>query len=222
MAKISHKFKFIYSLAPRTASTATAEYLEKYLCAEEVIEDNIFNSAGTIVVDKKHLTFSDIKNYKIIAEKFLDKYLKFVTVRNPFDSLYSLWYKMKNTYVPLLNDNESWIYRKPGYLENMKFVKDHTFSEWIIRTYSQKLDEPTHLYNSHLKLTNRVIRFERLKDDLQKVLEDLYVDIKVDIPVLNKTDGRESDYKISYSKEAQEIVRKVFYPDLKRFGYTFE
>ena len=72
MAVISRKYKFIYSLAPRTASTATADYRIKKFEAEWIPEKDSINEKGFIAVDRKHSTFSlELIDYKILPEKRL-------------------------------------------------------------------------------------------------------------------------------------------------------
>lgn len=222
MAVISHKYKFIYALAPRTASTATANYLIKKFNAEWIPSENLLDN-NIIKVDKKHCTFTDLIDFNIVEKHIIRKYLTFVTVRNPFESLYSAWYKKKFTYVKLLDDKNSFIYKKPGFLKDMLYIKDHEFSDWIVSNYKHLAEDNTkrHINGAYLNYAERILKFERLNEDLRQVIEDNNIPYPGDIPIINKTEGKPSNYREFYTSEAREIIEKTYFLDLKEFSYCF-
>lgn len=223
MSIISYKHKFIYALSPRTASTATAAHLVKNMGAEWIPKKHITDDDGFIIVDKKHSTFEDLVIHNILPEETVDSFLTFVTVRNPFDSLYSVWYKKRETYVKLIDDPDSWVHKKPGYVEDMYFIRDHSFSDWIISKFEDlsKDNKSRHLSEKFLKKADRVLKFEELNDELKKLFDEYNIPYPGEIPVLNKTVGRSDDYRVHYNEEARKVVEKTYDLDLESFGYSF-
>jgi hypothetical protein len=223
MAVISHKYKFIYALAPRTASTATADHLIKKLAAEWIPNDNLLDEGEKIKVDKKHCTFSELIEYNILQKHIIKKYLTFVTVRNPFESLYSAWYKKKYTYTNLLKDENSFIYKKPDFLRDMLYIKDHSFSDWIIENYEKLAYDSVerHINGTYLNYSNRVLRFEYLNEDFKTMIQDYNLPYPGEIPIINKTEGKPSNYREFYTAEARDIIEKTYSLDLEKFSYIF-
>ena len=54
------------------------------------------------IFQKKHSTLSELIKHKILAPEEAKSLLKIATVRNPFDSLASLYFKQKLKYQPLM------------------------------------------------------------------------------------------------------------------------
>jgi hypothetical protein len=223
MAVISHKYQLIYALAPRTASTATANYLIKKLAFEWIPSEDLLDEVKNIKVAKKHCTFADLINYQILQKHIVKKYLTFVTVRNPFESLYSAWYKKKYTYTELLEDKNSFIYKKPGFLEDMIYIRDNSFSDWVVKTYEKLAQDNVkrHLDGTYLNYADRVLRFEYLNEDFKKMIQDYNLPYPGEIPVINKTEGKPSNYREFYTTEAREIITKTYSLDLEKFSYHF-
>ena len=223
MAVISYKHNFIYALAPRTASTATADYLIKRLDAEWVPKNDVLDDGGIIKVEKKHSAFKDLIQNGVVDRDIVKSFLTFITVRNPFDSLFSAWYKKKFTYTKLMKEKDSFIFKKPGFLEDMLFVKDRTFSEWIVKNY-QKLAEDgvkRHLNGKFLHHADRVMRFESLNEDFKDILQEYDISYPGKIPIINQTEGKPKDYRQHYTTEARAIVEQAYSLDLKKFSYEF-
>lgn len=223
MAVISHKYKFIYTLAPRTASTATADHLLKKLSSQWILSDHLLDEGKNIKVDKKHCTFSNLIEHEIIQKDVVKKYLTFVTVRNPFESLYSAWYKKKYTYTELLKDTNSFVYKKPDFLKDMVYIKNHDFSDWVVKNYEKLAqdDIARHINGTYLNYADRVLRFEYLNEDFEKLMQDYNIPYPGKIPVINITEGKPSDYRKFYTTKAREIIQKTYSLDLEKFSYDF-
>jgi hypothetical protein len=73
----------------------------------------------------------------------------------------------------------------------------------------------------HLDGVDRYLRFESLKTDIDNMFEELEINIKLDIPIYNKTANRKSSYKEYYNKEAQKVIAKLFEEELDYLKYTF-
>lgn len=221
MAIISYRYKFIYALAPRTASTATANYLIKNYDAEQIPNEDILDDSGNIILDKKHCTFNDLISHNILTEYLIQDFLTFVTIRNPYDSLYSGWYKKKFVYEKLLDDKNSFIYKKEGFIKDMKEMQDLSFSEWLVSRH-KKLSEDSierHLNGKYLHYADSVIRFENLNGDLQQLFEDHNIPFLGEVPVINKTEGKKDNFMNYYTSEAASVVQKAYSLDFSKFAY---
>ncbi len=218
MAVLSERWSYLYLLAPRTASTATADTLVKQGAGEWIPPDDI-EVDGEIVVQRKHSTTGDLIDYGLLPEDRVRDLFVFCTVRNPFDSLVSLWSKKRSEYQPLLDDPDSFVNRLPGFRDDMEFVLNHTFSEWVEERLSDA--KPTSMYDGFVEHADAVMRFERLDRDFPQVMRRIGLRRLREIPVLNTTDSRDDDYRRYYTHRARRIVQRVYGPDLDRFGYRF-
>jgi len=223
MPILSERFGYLFLLAPRTGSTAVAEALCGDAAGRWIPPENILDRRGRIMVQKKHATARQLVRAGLLAKKDLAELTIFTTVRNPFDSLVSLYVKKRNTYQPLRQREDSFVNRIPGYSSDMDFVMNHTFSAWIERRYGLASRVPLlgiHLYRRYLRDAHDVMRFESLETDLQTIAARLGVG-PLSLGQKNVTREREPGYRPYYTEKARRIVGKIFRPDLDRFGYRF-
>lgn len=235
MAIICRKTGLLFIMNPRTASTAIGHILIHELQGEYIPKDNILDNNGTFVVPRKHSTISQLIGYNLIDSATLGSLLKFTTVRNPFDSLVSLFIKKKHKYQPLLEDTDSWVYKVPGYVEDMIFCRDHSFPEWIekkfggsdsVRSYIKHLLISLGLYqnnasNPYFEGVDVILRYECLQEDFNKVLKKAGIDRCLEIPLVNRTGKKADDYRSYYTPRARKLVETVFESQLKKFNYKF-
>lgn len=223
MAVLSRSLSYLYVMAPRTGCTAVGDVLCKEREGWWFPEEDILNEDGDIAVPRKHTTVPQLVDAGLLERKELKELFVFSSVRNPFDSLVSLWVKKRTSYQPLLDDPDSFVNQTPGFAEDMEFVVDHTFSEWIERQYADLVGDgrQRHLYGPYLRDVDHVMRFENLQDGLDDVMRHLGAP-PIEIPLLNPTEGRRDDYRTYYTDRARSIVESVFAADLERFGYRFD
>ncbi|MDM8167592.1 sulfotransferase family 2 domain-containing protein [Roseovarius sp.] len=224
MAVISRDHRFLYFLNPRTASTATAALLREVAKGEAVPEKNILNDDGTILVPAKHTRLEQLIAHGLISEDVRRDYLKIVTVRNPFDSLVSLWAKMNHDYVKLLEDETSWVHRKPDYKEKLEASVGLDFPEWVRLHHGERFrkGKTTQANGSYMVGMDVLLRFERLQDDFADIARRLNLPGDHLLPRRNVTQGREeTDYRSYYDKETRKIVASVFAPEIEALGYEF-
>ena len=226
MAIISHKHKLLFIMTPRTASTAVAELLQQELNGEYIPEADILNENGSFKVQKKHSTLTDLIDNQLLTEKDSQSLIKFTTVRNPFDSLVSLYQKRRDNYQPLLDDPQSWIYRVPNYVEDMLYCQTHSFNDWIRKHYLRSstkrlLGGTPSMYRHFTKGMDVVLRFEKIKEDFQKFLQNENIPMDSSIPFINATEGRQSGYRKYYSNFSRRVVEFALKDDLNRYGYDF-
>ena len=224
MAIISHTQKFIYFLNPRTASTATAQALLAATDSTHIPAEDILDNAGRILVPRKHTTLRQIVRHQLIAEDKLEDYFKFVTVRNPFDSLVSIWSKKVNEYVPLLKNPDSWVNRKPGFADGLRRAAGLSFGEWIRKEYAEMAEQgkKSAINGPFIQGTDEQLRYEALDDSIARVRDQIGLSPDFAVPQLNVTRSRErKDYRSYYDDHAVEIISIVFGDELSALDYAF-
>ncbi|MEX2557843.1 MAG: sulfotransferase family 2 domain-containing protein [Actinomycetota bacterium] len=233
MAYISEAYKFLFVMSPRTGCTSIAYgILVPHLKVARVPWKDILDENGRLLVDSKHSTLADLLDYGLIAKEKPAQLFKFCAVRNPFDSLVSLYVKNKTTYAELVDDKDSFLHRKPRALEDVRRSADMSFSEWVTERYTHPSRvrpwrsgervpvRPQHMYGRYLAGMDHVMQFERLHEDLDEVLRKLGAPTGLEMPNLNPT-PRDKDYRSYYTDAARKLVEQVFRPDMERFGYRF-
>lgn len=227
MAIICRRYNLLFIMTPRTACTAIGELLCKQYGGEFVPSEDILDSNGLISVQKKHSTLAELIRHRIITAQEAESLLKVAAVRNPFDSLVSLYFKQRLTYQPLLSDPTSWVNRSPRYVDYMRYARTHSFNQWIFKVCHRKLLKRlfgfrVSMYSEYTRGMDVVIRYESLEDDLTKVFKRLGIRFKVDIPTVNRTEERtDRNYRSCYSRPARLAVSFAYSDDLKKYGYKF-
>jgi hypothetical protein len=214
-------------MTPRTACTAIGKVLRDHLGGEYLPAEDIIDSKGFFRVQKKHCRLKDLLDNKLLSLEEASSLLKFTTIRNPFDSLVSLYVKKKDKYYPLLSDPESWVYRVPNYVEDMKFCKHHSFNAWIYKSYGRHLIKfvlgrgRTNFYGKFTQGVNEIMRFENLQKDFERILDRAGVKKRLTIPKINITANRQGDYHRYYSNLSRMMVEFILQNYLRQYGYRF-
>jgi len=231
MAIICRKYNLLFIMTPRTASTAIGKVLCDELGGEFLPEKDILDSRGYNKVPKKHSTLAQLIGERLISKEEASSLLKFTCVRDPFDSLVSLYLKKRNKYQALVGDRKSFLYRTPGFAKDLKFCKKHSFNAWIFRYYGpaailrKVVGYKLSLYEKYTAGMDEIIRYENLQKDFHDILKK--ADITAHLPAVpcvnvtmskNKEGGKPRQY---YNKISRKIVEYVFRDDLDRFGYKF-
>src|SRR6266403_1335440 len=138
MAIICRKYNLLFIMTPRTACTAIGELLCQHYGGEFLPSEDILDSKGFISVQKKHSTLSEILEHKLLTAEEAKSLLKIAAVRNPFDSLVSLYFKQRMKYQPLLSDPSSWVNRSIGYAGHMRYARTHSFNKWVFKMSYRK------------------------------------------------------------------------------------
>jgi hypothetical protein len=228
MAIICRKYNLLFIMTPRTACTAIGELLRERFGGEFIPSDSILDSQGLTLVDKKHSTLSDLINHKILTTSEAKSLLKVAAVRNPFDSLVSLYFKQRSKYQPMLGDPASWVHRIPRYAEDMRYAQAHSFDRWVLRVTYRKLIKrlfgfhPS-MFAEHTRGVDVVMRYETIAADLEEVFRKTGMASEAKIPVVNRTEERVNwDYRRCYSHITELAVRIAYSRDLKMYGYKFD
>lgn len=224
MAIISHTQKFIYILNPRTASTATAKALLENVDCEIIPSKDILDAAGKMAAPMKHTTIKQLRENGIVSDEVLERYFKFVTVRNPFDSLVSSWAKRTREYTHLLDDPNSWVFKKPGFAEGIRRAAGLSFPDWVRSEYGEiyKRGGASSVNLKFREDTNFSLRFEDLASGMNELAPKLGLPADFTVPQFNKTASRTNqDYRSYYDSEAREMVSSIFEQELTKLGYDF-
>jgi hypothetical protein len=218
----------LFIQAPRTGCTAIARLLKDRFGGEQFPPADIVDAEGYFKVPRKHCSVPQLVEQGLLPPDYASELVVFVTVRNPYDSLASLYVKKRKTYQSLLADPTSWIYKVKGYVEDMEFCRTHSFEDWLEKHYSvSPLDKllgrgRRSLYGRYTRGVHKVLRFERLQEDFEAVMRDVGVTGDVTIPSVNATPERKASYQTYYTPSARRLVEYVFKTDLEQYGYGFD
>lgn len=219
MAIICKDYNLLFIMNPRTGCTALGGLLKSNYNGSYIPSSDITDKSGKVVVQSKHTTIPQIREYNLMGDEELKKFKKFTSVRNPFDSLVSLWTKKKYKYSKELNDPNSIVHRLPGYKKDMEFIQNNNFSDWIVEFFSKRKN-PT-INAKHVSGVDRWLRFENLQADFDELLWSLGIDNESKISKANVTDNRASEYRDYYDSKARRVVEDKFAIELMIFGYEF-
>jgi hypothetical protein len=227
MAIICRKYNLLFIMTPRTACTAIGELLCDHYSGEFLPAEDILDSRGFMSVQKKHSTLSQLLAHNLLTAREAKSLLKVAAVRNPFDSLVSLYFKQRLKYQPLLADPTSWVHRFPGYAQSMRYAGAHSFNRWVLRVSYRKvmkrvLGVRSSMFADHTNGVDEVIRFESMEEDLKKAFNRAGIAWRADIPSVNRTNERtDRDYRSFYSRPAALAVALAYSYDVKTYGYRF-
>jgi hypothetical protein len=220
MAVISRRYGYLFIHAPRTGGTALAEKV-----LEPALDGTLLPPSPVEVTDRagrsrrvgQHITLPQLLEAGLVRPDETGSLLTFTTVRNPFDSLVSLYTKKR---FPDVNTDPRLTGRKHHEALVALAGQSSSFADFLERRFGEAR-RPRHLYPAHLEGADVVMRFEQLQADLSAVLDRLGVEGCPEIPRHNATIGRDTDYRTYYTDAARQLVERVFAPDLERFGYQF-
>ncbi|CAN5475376.1 MAG: hypothetical protein ACR2JP_06705 [Acidimicrobiia bacterium] len=223
MAVLSRRHGFLFIQNPRTGSTAIGDgLLVPELGAEVVGIPASHQTAGD-----KHASAAELVQRGLLSADEIAGLYVFGAIRNPYDSLVSLYEKMHGGYAPLLDDPTAWVHRQPAYLASMRVAVGAEFSDWVIfhLTRRPKWQLPRATFTRGRSIPDRylgldrLLRYETLQGDFDAAMDDLGLP-RLEIPRVNVTD-RIADYRSRYTPTARWLARRTYrrYQDV--FGYRF-
>lgn len=227
MAVICRDYRLLFLLNPRTAGTAVAAALERHCGGEQIPEDDLLAADGSLVLQAKHNTIDDLMRHRVLTQSDIDGLTVVTTVRNPFDSLYSLYLKMRDRYPPWLAERQPWIMSNPWVVQSIQYTQDHTFNEWVRHEYTRAAAatlarrRAATMHETYTGQADVVMRFERLTSDFSQLVADLGLESSASVARENATPGRGENYRAAYSLRSRVLVHVAYSRDLRSFGYTF-
>ena len=213
---VSHKNRFIYLRAAKTASTSLHVALASHCGPNDIVT----GGTGYFPHDKRY----DEDEYVLKAQhsaglpthmgpaqarkRFHDvwhQYFKFVCVRNPWDLMVSMYF---------------WAHRGPRRNNDRPPVLFKEFLKWHL-TGSCPANKGMWLLDGK-PWADFIIRFENLKEDIEELSAMLGLPLGNLPRLLTKVRPGDFHYSVLYDSESVQLVRKIYEPEIEAFGYTFD
>jgi hypothetical protein len=199
---ISHKFRFIFVKTLKTAGTSIEVFLSQHCGPLDIVTPIIphvephcpRNHGGYY----NHMPAGEIRDR--VRPTTWQTYFKFCVERNPWDKTLS-YYHMMNV-------------RQGGGLSLERFLAGNDFPLNHAK-YTDARDGRI--------IVDRVLRYERLTDDLAGVFRELDIPFRGSLGVNAKSEYRTDrrPYREVYSAAQADRVRHVFAEEMRLHGYTF-
>lgn len=201
--RISHRYKFIFLSKPRCASESIRAMLNNY--------SDIKSSQKPPF--KHHISALELKQHFDEVGWKWDEYFKFISIRNPWDMMVSVYHYSK----PDVNGLYFWKQEKDG----KKYQPDNliSFDEWLKKFgfYFWTLKRFI-LDKNDNQLVDLIIKMEELEKGLNRFFDTVGLP-KIEVPHINTT--KHGDYREYYNSETRERVAKIFEYDIEIGRYTF-
>jgi len=203
---ISDKYKYLFVEMYNTGSTSISNELCEFYDGRRIL--------------RKHSRYHEFLKIATDEQK---KYFVFSGIRNPMDTVISVYSKFATNHKGKYTDPEQWRknggYVKDKRLELYSDIKNSqlNFQDYFLKYYKVPYDKWDRL--DHEKF-NYIIRYENIQNDFRTVLEKLKIEPVRDLPRLNKTGGKE-DYTQYYTPEIRKRTVFVFGPFMDKWGYSF-
>jgi hypothetical protein len=215
---VSHKYRFIFLRTEKTASSSLTAALQSLL------DENDWHTSlrrpawakfspihhGAL---KRHLprwfglhthaTAAQVRD--IVGRKIFDSYYKFAVERNPWDRQVSLYahreWKKGRPADHFDRDMRSLIYR------NTEYVR---LNNWSIYGIGENI------------VADRVLRYERLNEELDELAATLGIPALADLPRLRRYTQDRPHYSTYYSDTTHDLVARWYAQEIEALGYQFE
>lgn len=218
---VSHPKKFIYLKTTKTGGTSVEIFLEPYCRPPgsgepQHHQDAIVSDVGIVGYRGKqpkgqvwwnHMPGAQVR--ELVGEKVWGEYHKFCIVRNPFDRMVSQWW---------MNLPAQF---RPRASAEMDFART-VFSKWVEEGQQLTVDRNVYLIGGK-QCTDRILRYENLKPELEALCRDLNLDLDVAKLGTYKSEfrARPEAFAAYYTPSARGIIENVFRYELDEFGYSF-
>ena len=203
---ISHKHKYVFVGLLLAASTA----ISKELC-------QMYDGKPILA---KHAIYQDFLK---IATKEEMKYKVIACSRNPLDISVSQYTKMMNNANGNYS-NENLLRKNGGHLKQSEFElaqqfwqKQGTYDDFLNEFYKVPFDNLLSVTASYCQY---VMRFDHLQEDFEKALLSCGIEPKRPLPVVNKTDKKDS-YEDFFNLKNQKRALHVFGPYMLKHNIPF-
>ncbi len=200
---ISHKYKFIFIKTLKTAGTSLEVFLSQ-CCGPQDICTPISPHVPPHVARNHEGYFNHISANAIasqVGDEIWKNYFKFCVERNPWDKTLS-YYHMMN-------------YRSGGTLPFDRFMKEDDFP----------LNYPLYTapHDPNQVLVDRVLRYERLTEDLDGVFKELGIPFSGSLGANAKSEYRTDrrPYQQVYSQNEAKTVESRFAQEIALHGYQY-
>lgn len=215
---VSHKYRLIFLRTEKTASTSITKVLQGMIGENDPRAGGrrpgwakfspIHYSALRRYVPQwfglhTHASASQVRD--VIGRKIFDSYYKFAVERDPWDRQVSLYahrqWKKGGPTDNFDRDMRSFIYR------NTSYVRLDNWSKYAI---GQEI------------VADRVIRYERLDEEIAEVFTMLGIPGPIDMPRLRSYRPGRPHYSTYYSDVTRDLVGKWYAREIEALGYEFK
>lgn len=229
MAIICKKHKLLYLLNPRTGGSAVAEHLVKYFEGEWLPSKDVLDENGNILLQSKHQPLESLIKFGFIDEKEVAEYVVFTNVRNPSESLISLYEKYKGRYAKWRDEGNFWVLHSgPKILAEIDYCLNHSFTEWVISRYWKSAIlsmfnlRQFSVYETYTNRCNYILKKETLSADFKDMLEKCNIDGNGNIEVYNETETKKANSNTRYNLLTKLIICTTYKSDFRKYGYRFK
>lgn len=195
--RISTKYKIVVLSNPKCGSTTFCKMFDQYSDFTWETRNKCKNILNTNYDALVHAPAKNIK--KIMSKKGLkwDDYKSFITIRNPWDRVVSLYY---------------YKCEKQEYSKSFEyFVKNDLEKSMGYTTFDM-------IHDNNECIVTGIIKIEEMENELSNFLPHLKFNYNIHENI-SKT--RDRDYKKYYNEETKEIVRKLYWYDIHLGFYQF-
>ena len=209
---ISHKYKCIFVHIPKTGGSSIENVIWP-LKSDRTIENlwmgyvkpyyNKYQTGGM-----QHLTAEQIRTE--IGEDIFKSYYKFAVVRNPWEKAVSQYVYMKRK----RKDLRQFIgmRRWTSFKNYLQLIPKRTHVQWM-----KQMEFLTDGQNN--VLVDKVLRFEHLESEFQKVMDHLGIH-DTQLPHVNQS--KRKHYTKYYDDVSIQMVADFYREDIRRLEYTFD
>lgn len=214
---VSHQHRFVFLKTRKTAGTSVEIALSKVCGPDDVItrispdDEELRAAAGGRAAQNyeapplprkafNHMPAQMVR--KVVGQQTWDDYFRFTIERNPWDTVVSLYF---------------WKFReRPG------ARVAPPFSEFVDEDSVEQLAGNQRIYRIRGQVAvDRVLRYERLADELAEVWQHLGLPGEPDLPRAKGSARPARDYREFYDDRSRDKVARLFASSIEDFGYEF-
>jgi hypothetical protein len=197
---ISHKYRFIFVKTLKTAGTSIEVFLSRHCGPDDVLTPILPHVEPHVARNHdgyfNHMPAVDIRDR--VGPKIWQTYFKWCVERNPWDKTLSYYHMMYA--------------RQGGALTLDRFLVGNDFP----------INHPKYTDGDRI-IVDRVLRYERLNEELGDVFGSLGIPFDGSLGVNAKSEYRNDrrPYREVYTPAQAKRVEELFAPEIALHGYTF-
>lgn len=226
MAIICREKKLLFLLNPRTGGSAVANHLLKYFSGEWIPSKDILAPSGDILLQSKHQTLNDLYKFSLLNPEDLTDYVIFTNVRDPYDSLVSLFQKYRGRYAKWKEEGNYWANNSGKRLLNeIEFCSNHSFNQWIFTRYWKSAIlsfcglRKFSIYEEYPLGCTKILHKENLSSDFRNMLSEYKLEGNPEIEIYNETETKKEKPANPYNIFTKILVYLTYRDDFKNYGY---
>jgi hypothetical protein len=215
---VSHAHRFIFLRTEKTGGSSFLKVMHEQLDPSEFPADlprplwskytpihqgGLRRAFPKVFGLHRHATAKHVRD--IIGRKVFDSYFKFAIERNPWDRQISLYahrqWKKGKSVDSFDRDMRSILYRSTGHVK---------LNNWAVYSIDGQI------------VADRVLRYERLSEELDEVLGQLGLPQGLEMPRLRSYVPNRPHYSTYYSDYTRDLIARWYANEIKALGYQFE